>query len=136
MRYLGAYQLGDRVSLAVQCRTGQAPIAPDNAPVATVYNTAGTAVATYGVPPIRQEDAVFGRAIHLNRQYVVGRYAVRYTYQIGGQGRAEIDTFDVVGGGDPGGTVIAGYPFHRPHAEFHVLDLDSGELIRGRNPYV
>jgi hypothetical protein len=136
MRYIGAYQLGDRISLAVQCRTAQAPVLPDDAPVATVYNTAGTAVASYGVPPSKQQQSLFARSVHLNRQFVVGRYTIRYAYQVSGQNRAEIDVFDIVGGGDPGGTVIAGYPFHRPHAEFHVLDLDSGELFRGRNPFV
>lgn len=136
MKYLGTYQLGDRLGLSVQTRTGQAPALPTDAPVATVYNVAGNVIATYGVPPCRQDEAMFARAVHLNRQFVVGRYTVRYAYQVSGQNRAEIDVFDIVGGGDPGGTVIAGYPFHRPHAEFHVLDLDSGELVRGRNPYV
>jgi hypothetical protein len=136
MKYIGAHQLGDRLGLALQTGTGPTPVLPDAAPTATVVNAAGVVVATYSVPPSRQEDAYFARAIHLNRQYVVGRYAVRYAYQVGGQNRTELDVFDIVAGGDPGGAVIAGYPFHRPHAEYHVLDLDSGELIRGRNPYV
>jgi hypothetical protein len=128
--------LGDRLGLALVCTNAGIPALPDAAPTAAVYDSAGRHVVTYSIPPVRTEDAMFARAIHLGRLYVIGRYAARLSYAVAGLQRVGLVVFDVVAGGDPAGAVIAGYPFHRPQGEFHVLDLDSGELVRGRNPFV
>lgn len=136
MLYLGSYQLGDRLGLGVQSAVALAPSPPDDAPAATVYNANRQAVASYLIPPADVPAAYFAAAVHLDRRYHVGRYAILVTWVAASVSRSSAAVFDIVPGGDPAGAVIAGYAFHRPHAEYHVLDLDSGELVRGRNPFV
>lgn len=138
MRYAGSQPLGGRVHLGVACAAGQTAAAPDAAPVAVVRNSAGSVVASYTLPPADPAVArgLFARAVHLDRRYAVGTYTAEVSYAVGGAPRLDALAFEVTAGGHPDGAVVAGFHYHRPHAEFQVLQLDSGKLFKGRNPYL
>lgn len=138
MRYAGSQSLGGRIHLGVACVSGQAPVTPDAAPVAVVQDSSGDVVAAYALPPADPSSArgVFATAVHLDRRYAAGSYTAHVSYTVGGAARSEAVGFEVLPGGHPDGAVIAGYHYHRPHAEFQVLQLDSGKLFKGRNPYL
>lgn len=137
--YLGAYQLGDRLPGAILCRGSTLlPVAPDLAPTANIYSVSAGPVAQYSLPPADRPGAtgLFARAIHLDARFSVGRYAVHYSWLVSGAARASCDVFDILTGGHADGAVIALYPYHCPHAEFLVQQLDSRKLVKGRNPTV
>jgi hypothetical protein len=139
MTDLGTYMLGDRVCLGIQCEVSRnRPTLPDAAPAAIVYAPDGSALLTYQLPPVDPTGApgFFTRSIHLDRRYNVGHYQVHIAYTVSGAARCHSQRFEVVAGGHGDGAAIAGYHYHRPHAEYQVLQLDSGKLYRGRNPYV
>jgi hypothetical protein len=138
--YLGSYQLGDRVGLVVDChRPGAVAELPDAAPVATIVGPSGTAVRTLAVPPPEpiSQPGLFTFGLHLDGRFAPGRYAVRFSYTVLGATRVpKLATFEVLPGGDPDGAALAMYHFQRPHAAFLVRQLDSGKIVKGRNPRV
>lgn len=80
----------------------------------------------------------FRSTLFLGRLYATGFYTVVYYYTTNGvtvQG-LDTDNFEVVGGGDARGAVIGTYFYDRPEARYIVQGLESGSIIKGRNPTV
>lgn len=139
MSYLGRYQLGQLVPLSLVTRSAdRAPAVPDTAPIAKVYNSGGTLVATKKMPVVDRDaqTGLFQYPLFLGPEYATGEYMVDIGYLISASAFAETFTFEVVAGGDSDGEVIAMYFYERPHAEHIVYQVSSGRLKQGRNPRV
>lgn len=137
--YIGSYQLGDRLPVSVLCQDGDGlPTLPDAAPHVSFYKSAGGPVMTAAVPPADERAArgLFASSVHLDERFAAGSYVAEYSYTLSGSAVVSTDVFTVLPNGDPGGSVIAVYHYHRPHAVFLVQQLDTGRLVKGRNPSV
>jgi hypothetical protein len=133
--YLGRFQQGQPVRLAVSPVSGGNPATPDSAPVATVTGPVGFAsfsakLAMDGGP------TAFALAIPLVAEFLLGTYSVSYSYSVGGNAGTASDTFDVIAGGDPGGRIISMTAYDRPEARYVVTQLSSGRIVQGRNPTI
>lgn len=132
----GRYQLGEDVPLALWCRDASgAPSAPNEAPSADIWSSSAK-IRTLYLPA--QDRAVvtgfFSYRLFLNSSYAPGLYRVNYRYRIGSFHVLEQDQFEILPGGDPAGAVIAMFDFEKPDAVFIVQSLDSGRIVRGKNP--
>jgi hypothetical protein len=81
-------------------------------------------------------SGLFRRTQFLGRLYAVGMYQVVYYYSVSGAPMAETDCFEIVGGGGNLGSVVSTYFYDRPEAKFVIQGLESGEILKGRNPSV
>ena len=89
--------------------------------------------------PVKDPDLVTGQflfRVFLNHDFSVGRYTVHYTWAYSSNTYIDIDTFEIVAGGDPDGAINSMYFYHRPHADFVVYQLTSGKIQKRRNPKV
>jgi hypothetical protein len=136
MPYLGRYQLGQFVPLAVRTVNGSDVAGlPDDAPAALVYSDSGKVLTQ--LLPIKDRFAVTGFFFHrlpLGAAFAAGRHWVLYQWLRSGTHFAESDVFEIGDGGHADGAVLALHHYRRPNAEFVVQQLDSGKLVRGRNP--
>lgn len=134
--FRGNVQLGQEVVLGLQCvNASGVPVRPDSAPVIDVY-APGHVVAGKKIPIMDKADATgyFQYGLFLDLKFSEGPAIVTYRYTAGAFEGFEEDTFDIVPGGHPDGSVISLSWFHRPHANFLVAQLTSGKLVKGRNP--
>jgi len=127
------------VPIGVQCTDGSGnPAAPDAAPTYRVYGTGSAALATGSVPPKdpANDSGFFEGFLRLGQLFSAGVYSVVYGWTTGSGGHTggDLDTFEVLPGGDPAGAVIGMYFFPRPQANFIVQQLDSGAVRVGKNP--
>ncbi len=135
--YLGAAQLGERFPIGAFCDSafaGGAAVSPASAPTITVWNDAGSVVYQGAIPPVdlTAGQGLFSRTLHLGPAFSVGRHAVKVDYGT----RSAIAHFEILPGGSTDGAVIAIAYVDRPHARFVVQQLDSGRIVRGREPRV
>lgn len=136
--FRGNVQLGQEVILGLQCLDASGvPVLPDESPVIDVY-APGHVVAGKKIP-INDKAGVTGffqYGLFLDLKFTVGPCLVTYRYHAGAyEGFAE-DTFTILPGGHPDGTIISLAWYHRPHANFLVAQLTSGKLVKGRNPTI
>lgn len=135
--YRGRVPLGIHLPLSVRTLdASRRPVAPTTCPVLDVYSSAGTKVVSKLIP-IEDAGAVtgfFNYRLFISPAFDVGKYTAVYHWNDGSHAGAEVDVFEVIGGGNNEGTVISMREFVRPHARFVVHQLDSGKLKRGRNP--
>ena len=138
--YLGRFQLGATVHLELPCRdlNKQAAL-PDLPPQYKVFN--GTTVIEAHAMPIIDRyvvTGVFRSTLFLGRLYATGQYQVVYYYHNTSTGYygLQYDNFEIVPGGDVRGAVIGTYFYERPEANYIVQGLESGSIIKGRNPTV
>lgn len=134
--YLGRYRRGQVVPLQVLCYgPDMTPRPPDRAPVAHVYSSAGIVESAElsQADPLGEEGLFLSR-LPIGHRYSLGRYSVVYVYVSGDYEGVAVDHFEVIPGGDQNGGVISLHAFDRPESQYVVAQLDSGKLIRGRNP--
>lgn len=140
MAYLGRFSLGQTVPLYLQCRnSSKAPTVPDLPPQYKVFAAGSTVPVEAHLMPIEDRyvfTALFRSTQFLGRLYAVGMYQVVYNYSISGSPVAEADCFEIVGGGGNLGAVISTYFYQRPEANYVIQGLESGEILKGRNPSV
>lgn len=135
--YRGRWQLGQEIPLAVLCvDADETPTNPDAAPFLDVYSTSAKVIAGRRLPLLDRngQRAFFQLNLRLDSRFAAGVYQVVYHYTIGSYLGQVHDTFEVVAGGDADGASIAAYWYERPHADFLVRQLDSGQLVKGKNP--
>lgn len=101
--YYGPVELGDAITLWVQCATtADVPEAPDAAPTGTIYTAAGTVVAAYDGAASTQTDSQTGfyrlsvTASGANGFEAGKTYTVRWFWEIVGADRVALGTFTVV----------------------------------------
>lgn len=146
MSYLGQHQLGEHIYLNCTTVNGsRTPVAPDAAPTITVFDNTGTLLLTAKKIPAVNKDrytGVFGynlfignnAHVPLAKAFVVGKYFVRYDWEISSTAGMNLDCFDVVAGGNASGAVVSMELFSQPHGDHLVMQLDSGKIVAGRNP--
>jgi hypothetical protein len=110
----------------------------DNPPVATVHDPNNALFGTYLLPyaPVRGSGFNYALPVILPGGAALGTYQVAITYSIAGTPGTVTSSFDVVAGGDSGGSVISLYAYDRPEARFVLAQLSSGKLVQGRNPHL
>jgi hypothetical protein len=138
MAYLGRFRQGDNVNLVCTTKNaGGVPTLSSDCPWAKVWDPTGGLVARFQVPIVDRyvQTAVFQHLLRLGPAYAnLGNYRINYHYVVGTYHGLDEDTFELVAGGHPDGTVNAIYFFQKPWARFLVFSLDSGNLAFGRNP--
>lgn len=136
MAYLGRFMQGSRVPLSVLTANAHGtPGWPSTSPLTYVYSDAGL-VASIALPAVAPLIApgLFGLPLFTDQNYTRGRYRVVYRYTLSGTVYGLVDTFEVVGGGDPAGHVVSMTTFDRPEARYVLAQLEAGRLAQGRNP--
>lgn len=136
--FRGRVQLGEHIALGVLCLdASDTPTAPDAAPLLEIFS--GTAkVLAKTIPALDRfgTTGLFQIQQFLDERFAAGQYKAIYRWDIGSyEGMAE-DTFEVVAGGNADGQIIAMHYYKRPHADFIVSQLNSGKLVKGRNPRI
>lgn len=138
MPYRGRWQLGEHVPMQVQCRNSTgAPVAPTAAPTLSVYDSSGTRIVNEKTIPVLDRfgtTGLFGIWLYLTSAFAAGQYAAVYSWTSGVFTGRFVEQFEVVAGGNADGAVISMYYYQRPHARFVVQQLDSGRLVKNRNP--
>jgi hypothetical protein len=137
--YRGRYQQGQEVPLGVFTRNASgAPTLPSAAPTYRVYNTAGTLVDSGSLPIVDRfgTTGMFGMQKFLGQPYPTGVYYVAYQWTVSSVSYAELDSFEVLGGGNRRGGVVAMEFLRRPQADFVVQNCFDGSIVKGRNPSV
>ena len=136
----GRHVLGDEVFLSVQCTsTSGVPTAPDAAPVMTIYDDTGARVLQKSIPPVERYTAtgLFGYMQQMNSSFATGRHWVLYTYSVSTNQRNNLDTFEVVTGGNVAGQVISlHYVEQRDSQDWIIGQCDSGTLVYNRGPKI
>jgi hypothetical protein len=143
MTHLGNYQLGDHVRLVCECKTSSGvPTEPDSAPTVSVFSPTATIINNKTIPPLDRYNAtgVFSYELFLGAStwvpglFAAGKLWVLYNWVIAGVSGADIDCFDILAGGHANGSVIAMHWLEKPHGNYIVMQLNSGRLIKRRNP--
>ena len=127
MSYLGRFQQGQNVTIGVSTTA-----APDAAPIATIKDSSGDTIWSGGIALVAANT--FSLSIFIGVVFSLGTFTVTYSWAIKGVAGTATDTFDVIGGGDPGGKVVSMYSYVRPDATYVVAQLSSGNTVQGRNP--
>lgn len=132
--YLGRYQVGQAVPLAVTPLDGGGfATQPDAAPVATVTAPGGAVLGPFKLAMVA-DPTHFALAFFPGVGLPLGTYAVAYACLVAGQASTIAGSFDLIPGGDPGGAVVGLFSYDRPEARFVVAQLASGRLVQGKNP--
>jgi hypothetical protein len=110
----------------------------DNPPMATVTDPNNALFGIFALPyaPIAGTAFNYALPVILPGGAALGTYQVAITYTIAGTPGTATSSFDVVAGGDSGGSVISLYAYDRPEARFVLAQLSSGKLVQGRNPHL
>lgn len=135
---LGRFTSGQFVPLPVHTRSGNTPYAPPTAPLATIYNSSGTKLDAFLIPPV-DKGAVTGAFVgklRLDSSYPIGHYNVTFNFTANSVKQLKVAHFEVVDGGHVDGAVISMVWYPRPHANFLVEKLDSQQRLLIKNPRV
>ena len=148
---LGRYQKGAWLPVSVQCRDNLVVLAPDNAPVMTIYDSSfSTVLAPRSIPPraLGRRTGLFEIEQFLGSEFSEGIYHILVTYSAtvatmwrGGVAEAfetknfaDLLRFEVVPAGHESGAYINLYFYERPHADYVVGQLDADVLEFRKNP--
>lgn len=140
--FRGRFQLGTEIPLSVLTVNGSnVPSAPTVCPRIEVWSTTAKVVSDKLIPVMDRygtevDATLFAYNLFLGGGFAAGLYTVYYRYLLGTYEALVEDTFEIVAGGDKDGAVISMYYFDRPQAKYVVMQLDSGKLVKGRNPRV
>jgi hypothetical protein len=105
---------------------------PDSPPIVTVRDSGGNTVATFAIPIVAGLE--FGLPLLVGIEYPLGTLDMRVAYTVAGVPSAQYVDFDVVPGGDEGGSVISLFGYSFPRSRYILAQLASGTLVQGRNP--
>ena len=140
MGWLGRFQTGQTVPLYLECRnSSKQPVLPDRPPQYKVFAAGSTSPVEAHLMPIEDRYTVTGlfrSTQFLGRLYSTGMYQVCYYYNLSGTPVIETDNFEIVPGGGNLGSVVSTYFYSRPEADYIIQGIESGEILKGRNPTV
>jgi len=135
--YRGEYQLGDLIALQLSTSIDGALVQPDDAPRALIMSDSG--IVENVQLPITDNRNIAGRFWHcisLDAKYSTGYHWIQYLSVISGITRSSVESFNIQVGGNIRGTGISMEHFRRPPNDFVLVQVDSGFLIRKKNPEV
>ena len=112
------------------------PTAPSSAPVAKIYNSAGSLIETVTLPMKNAADNIFGKRHLLSASYSAGRHIIVYQWTISAVVYQTAEVFDVLSGGDVDGQVISMESHTLPTGRHVIYGTETGKLVSGRNPRV
>lgn len=125
---LGRFRHGDTVDVSVSL-----PSIPDSPPLATLYGPTGQPVTSYYMPT---RDGLEFSVSPTVGAWALGTFSVSIAYSISGVPSSLVVLFDVVPGGDSGGSIISMHVHSRPESNYVVAQLSSGVVVQGRNPHL
>lgn len=126
------YQSGDRVRVNFPMASKT-----DDPPMASVYGPGGNLIGRWPIPMIWLGSQRAYQALFLAEPGAeLGTYRVSIAYSVGGVAGAAHYFFDLVPGGDSGGSIISLYQYDRPEGRFCLGQLSSGRVVQGRNPHL
>jgi hypothetical protein len=139
MLYRGRYFQGTEIPLGVQVvDVNSVPTAPDAAPTMDVFSPSGKAISGKAIPAVEKAilTGLFYYKLFLGPLYSPGLYSVSYRWTTGGGAflGMDVDTFEVLPGGNAKGCAISLAYIDRPQAKFIIQQWDSGRLRKNRNP--
>jgi hypothetical protein len=114
-------------------------------PTITVFDDTGTELISGKTIPAVNKSRYVGQFhyrlflgsnphVPLAKAFATGKYYVRHDWVIGGVAGMRLLVFDIVAGGNVSGQVIGMEWFERPHGGYLVMQLDSGQIVAGKNP--
>lgn len=134
--FRGRRQQGQEVALRVLCLDATHEASwPTEAPTAAIYASSGR-IWSGLLPPLDKPGQVglFGYRLFLNNLFTTGYYRVIYRYRVGSHRAMGEDSFEVIAGGDPDGSVIGLYQYEQPQGVFVMQQRDGGRMFAGANP--
>lgn len=132
---LGRFQPGDIIELKFDTVDGDSNrAAPDVSPTIQIVDADSNAIMPTNKAGLIGSYTHFGLDLFVSALYPLGTYTVTYSWTVSGTGFTATDTFTVIGGGDIGGSIIAMRAYVRPEASYVVAQLNSGNIVQGRNP--
>jgi hypothetical protein len=136
MMFLGRFRLGEWVYIPMISRDSGTPYAPPHAPLCSIYNSSGTKVAAFLIPPVDKNTitGMFCGRVRLSATYSVDKYRFAINFTANSSTKLVVGHFEVVAGGHVDGAVISNYFYQRPHAAFLVQKLDSEQRLIIKNP--
>ncbi len=147
MAYRGRYFLGDEIPLGVLTTDSSGvPALPDACPTMKIYSSTGQVTqgwlpgglgGTSSLVPVLDRygaTGLFGVRLLLGPAFSTGLYTVKYSWTVSAVRGAELDTFEVLPGGDIKGNAISMFFHRQAQADFIVREQDSGRLLANRNP--
>jgi hypothetical protein len=129
--YLGRFRRGDTVSLLLALDS-----TPDAPPIAVVLDSDSVQILSKMMPAVDGRRTVFSLPLTVSLAFAVGSFSVYFHIVIAGTQTLKQATFEVVPGGDSGGSVIALYSLDRTDSRCVVAQLASGVLVLGKSPTV
>ena len=134
---MGRYQQGAWLPLSVQCRDNLVVLAPDNAPVMTIYDSSfSTVLDPRSIPPraLGRRIGLFEIEQFLGSEFSEGIHHALVTYSSGSKNFADLLWFEVTTAGHENGSYINLHFYERPHADYVVGQLDADVLEFRKNP--
>jgi hypothetical protein len=126
------------VLLQIRCTNSSGSIAaPDAAPQVDVYGASGNKVESGLLIPAADpvaQPGLFAVDLFLDSAFSPGICTAVYRWQVGGTPGGDLDYFEVLPGGDPGGPVIGLRYYECPQADYLVQHDWAGDFRRGKNP--
>lgn len=136
--YLSRQQLGTYLDVFLQVTdAASTPIMPDGVPSIKILK--GSVVVHKGLMPILDKTnqiGLFKSTIFLGGEFSVGTFSVRMGYAVGGTPFLQTRSFEVMPAGNPLGQVLGMYYLHVPQCDFVVYSVESGSILRGKNPHL
>lgn len=127
--YLGSYRRGDTVPLGFST-----PAIPDSPPIAIVLNSSSAQVFAGMMPAADRTRKNFALPLFVNLSFGPGKFYLYYHSVVAGQSTLNQGSFDVVAGGDSGGSILSMYSLDRAEVRCVIAQLEDGHLVLGRNP--
>lgn len=138
--WLGRQQLGTWIDVYLQVTsTAFTPTMPDYVPTIKVRRSDGTVVYSGLMPIVDKTDdrlGLFASRVFLGSGMSAGAHTIEMNYKAGTKFGVESRTFDIIAGGHSRGQVLAMHYLHQPQADFVVYQVESGLILRGKNPRV
>ena len=136
MAFRGRYFLGDRLPLSLLCVNGSGvPSVPDRSPYVLLFS-GSSLIVSYRIPvhDKQGQTGLFQFVQQLDSRFAVGRLRAVFQYKISGTNYGSTDTAEIVAGGDANGAGVGLYYFRAPQADHALVQVDSGRILRRRNP--
>lgn len=139
--YLGRQQLGTWLDVYLPCvNASRTPTMPDAVPTIKITRDSDSAVVYNGLMPVVEKTGstlgLFCARLLLGSGFSVGLHSVRLVYVRSGLAVIEDRKFEIMPAGNSAGQALSMYYFHHPSAEHVVYQLESGEILRGKNPRI
>jgi len=137
-RYVGRYQIGEKVSVFAKCVPGGKSIQPTVAGLMRVYG--GSSIVRNAILPVESTDQ---RSVGLFRGRFTpdntdspGRYFALLSFFADGRPRAEVLAFELLPGGNALGAIMSVFSTTRPDNSVLLAHTEAGKVTTGRGAYL